>query len=122
MMGVWLILLSKGGVPLASSRFTSSSPDCVDVLAVMEAFEEINRIKLTVRLTVEVSARTVVLLAEATAHTRVDAGAEPVLLASRQLRTGYSQKQTMDSAILQLLYGLDAQLAASELDATVKKP
>jgi len=107
---------------LASSRFTSSSPDCVDVLAVLEAFEEINKCRIVVRLTLENSARSVVLRIEGEAYTRPIVGVEPVLLASHALRTGYSDRQTMDAATLQLLYGLDAQLARNELDATVKKP
>jgi hypothetical protein len=86
----------------------------VDVLAVLRAFEEMNECSIVVRLFAQSTAKLSVLQVVVEAWGRENSAAEPVLLGSRQLTLGYHNPQTMESVILQALYGLDGDMAREE--------
>src|SRR4029450_1981694 len=112
---------TKGGLPLASSRFTSSTPDAVDVLAVMTAFEELNKCRLTVRVYTELRKHTWTLAFDVTAHDGAPDAAGVKCLAYRKSSLGYGSPVPMEAVILRLLYGIDADMAKEEFAQVAKE-
>jgi len=106
---------------LALKNGSSGGVDCVDVSYVLAAFQEMNKCTLHVIITLEgTAARPVMVLrVSAWSHPLVDV--EPVLLASQKLPVGSTGPRTMEAAILQALYALDAQLAAGEFARADRK-
>jgi hypothetical protein len=103
---------------LATSRISSNNPDWVDVVEVMAAFEEINRVTITLTGRVVVVAGARSLRLELQAHdNKIEIGEAPSL-ASQRCSLGYGGYKTMESAIMWALYQLDWQLAQHELDKT----
>jgi hypothetical protein len=105
---------------LASSRYSSSSADGVDVLAVLTAFEEINQCQIEVKLFAQSTAKLGVLQVVISALVPGKSDVARAVLASKQLTLGYNNYRTIDQTILNGLYQLDAELARAEL-AKVKK-
>jgi len=100
---------------LASSRGTLNGPDLVDVHAVLIAFEHINSCRLRVELFVQRTTKMEVLQMKVSAFEIQDLDQDPKLLVSHQSTIGFGKARTMDVAILQALYKLDADLANLEL-------
>jgi len=99
---------------LALKQGSSSGVDVVDVKYVLAAFQEINKCGLRVGMHLEgTSARPELILTLTAWSTLLDVP-EARLLASQKLQVGSMGPRTMEAAILQALYGLDAQLAADE--------
>jgi len=100
---------------LASSRFSANSPDWVDVTSVIEAFEEMNQVVITLRGRVERmgSERLLTFLVEAH-DARYEIGEVPTLAFVR-CHPGSSNHRSMESAILWSLYQIDGQLAKNEM-------
>jgi len=88
---------------------------------VMAAFEAINQVRLEVRCGLVGGTNDAQLSFVFTAFTRETADAEPVLLASVTRRQSYSKVRTMDAAILQGLYALDAEMAREEFTRVLQK-
>jgi hypothetical protein len=88
---------------------------------VMAAFEAINQVRLEVRCGLVGGTNDAQLSFVFTAFTRETADAEPVLLASVTRRQSYNKARTMDAAILQGLYALDAEMAREEFTRALQK-
>lgn len=98
-----------------------SSVDVVDVLSVFDAFQSINHCHLTVEMWLESGQGVQVMVLEMRAWEK---GADKLAvqpLASLLQRIGLSGPRSMEAAILQGLYGLDAQLAEKEFAATIHR-
>jgi hypothetical protein len=106
---------------LASSRDTRNGPDLQDVLSAMMAFEGINSVRLVLHLLTEKVGQTVVLRMEVEAWERPKESTAPLLLASSSVRIGSSDRRTVDAALLQLMYKLDAVLATGEFSKLTNK-
>jgi len=106
---------------LALKQGSSSGVDCVDVKYVLAAFQEINRCRLIVELTIQGTPARPDLILGVMAWENADVDAEPVLLASQRLPVGSVGPRTMESAILQALYALDAQMAEAEFVRGIRK-
>jgi len=99
----------------------SSGVDFVDVKYVLAAFQEINKCRLIVQITVEGSASRPSLILQVEAWDNLDVTAEPVRLASQRCPVGSTAPRTMEAAILQALYALDGQMAEEEYARTHSK-
>jgi hypothetical protein len=106
---------------LALKHGSSSGVDCVDVKFVLAAFQEINSCRLVVQLTIEGSAARPDLVMEVTAREKADAPAGPAHLGSVRLSVGSTEPRTMEAAMLQALYAVDAQLAEKEFARGIDK-
>jgi hypothetical protein len=95
--------------------------DCVDVRYVLAAFEELNKCKLSVLIRVSGTQARPVMDLEVQADPLESAAAEPVPLALAKCTIGSTGTRTMEAAILQALYALDAQLAERELARADRK-
>lgn len=96
---------------MARNRTWSNNPDAVEVGEVMEAFETINRVVLTVTLRVGVLRGARKLVVEIQAHNpEMEIGEQPSL-ASVRLYPGSTHPPSVDAAILQGLYTIDFELA-----------
>lgn len=87
----------------------------MDVKYVLAAFQELNKVSLRVSMHLEGTAARPELLLTVTAWDTLLDVPEARLLASQKLLVGFTGARTMEAAILQALYGLDAQLGAEEL-------
>lgn len=107
---------------MAQSRGTSNSPDEVDVVSVMEAFQEINSVVLTLTGRVVSTGGRSGLKLEIQAHQEgIEIGAAPSL-ASASVTVGVQGRPQIAGAILQALYSVDALLARMEMEGLTKKP
>jgi len=88
--------------------------DCVDVRYVLAAFETLNRCKLSVLIRVSGTEARPVMDLEVWADPLESVAAEPARLGSVRSVVGSTGARTMEAAILQALYTLDAQLAVGE--------
>lgn len=111
-----------GGEKLAQSRGSLNSPDAVDVASVMEAFEEINQVVLTLTGRVERAAGRSGLKLEIQAHSKEVPIGEAPSLASASVTVGSQGQGRIAGAILQALYSVDAALARMEMEGGIKKP
>lgn len=102
-------------------RGYSAGADLVDVAAVLAAFEAINSVRLSIRLGLVKEEKRDTLYATLEAFEGVEESGEVKVLASARLRLGFPSPQTMEAAILQGLYKLDADLAAGEFARTKVK-
>ena len=100
---------------MGSSKIYSAGVDLVDVAAVMTALEEINRVRLEVKLNLVWIVGKQVLEMVVSAYDRMGEDGEASALAYQRCRIGYLSPQTMEAAILQALYGVDAQLGEMTL-------
>jgi len=93
----------------------------VDVKYVLAAFEQINKCKLSVLIRLSGTESKPVMDLEMWADPLESVAAEPAHLACQRSIVGSTGARTMEAAILQGLYSLDAQLAESELAKTIDK-
>jgi len=106
---------------LALKQGSSTGVDVVDVKYVLSAFEAINRCKLSVLIRVSGTEARPVMDLEVWADPLESAAAEPAPLGSVKSVVGSTGARTMEAAILQALYSLDAQLAAGEFARAIDK-
>jgi hypothetical protein len=99
---------------LALKQGSSTGVDCVDVKHVLSAFQEINKCRLIVRLTVDGTAARPDLVLAVKAEEIVIGDVVPALLASTSVIVGSMGPRTLEAAILQELYRLDAIIAEYE--------
>ena len=105
---------------MATSRFSSNSPDVIDVGAVMEAFEQINQCAITIFGKVEdVRDRKELCWLVQALDTKEDVP-DLKVLASVKCHLGSGSHRTMEAALLWALYQLDAQIARYELRNSTK--
>lgn len=108
----------NGGVPLASSRFSSSRPDAVDVRYAVQAFQHINQVRIEIRMSLMELEGEPVFALEMVAHDlKKEVGDQPSL-ASVKSKIGYRERHQMEAVILQGLYKLDGELAEREFAKT----
>jgi hypothetical protein len=93
----------------------------VDLTVFMSAFQGINKLRVTVELSVVDRGQYSEMIVQATAWDLhpADGDQPPSVLLS--VRSTLAPKQTLDAAILQLLYVLDGRLADTEVEKTVKQ-
>ena len=106
---------------MALKQGSSTGVDAVDVKYVLAAFEELNSCRLVVQLSIEGTAARPDLIMEITAVDKGSASAAPAPLAYQKSIVGSMGPRTMEAAILQALYALDAQLAAAEFARGIDK-
>lgn len=98
-----------------------NSVDVVDVVCVLDAFQSINNVHLTLELWLESTTKQLVMVLEMRAwEVGVDKLAVQPLASLKQM-IGSSAPRSMEAAILQGLYGLDAQLAEGEFARVIPK-
>lgn len=107
---------------MAVSRVTSNGPDEVDLATFMTAFQGINRLRLTVELSVADRGHLAEMQVQVTAWRLEEANGEAVPSVLRSVRAGVAPRQTLAAAILQQLYVLDSKLAEDEFGKAGKKP
>jgi hypothetical protein len=93
---------------------SSTGVDCVDVRYVLSAFETLNQCKLSVLIRLSGTEARPVMDLEVQADPLESAAAEPAPLGLVKSVVGSTGARTLEAAILQALYSLDAQLAAGE--------
>lgn len=99
---------------MALKQGSSTGVDVVDVKYVLAAFQEINKCALRVSMHLEgTTARPEMMVTVKAWDTLLDVP-EAKLLAFQKLIVGSTGARTMEAAILQALYGLDAAMAAEE--------
>lgn len=103
---------------MALKRGYSPGVDLVDIAAVLAAFEAINSVRLSIRLGLVKEETRDTLYATLEAFEGTHESGEVITLASVRLRLGFPSPQTMEAAILQGLYRLDADLASGEFART----
>lgn len=99
---------------MASRRGLSSGVDAVDVATVMSFFQGMNRVRLTVEMEVVDDGPVSSMRLQLTAWQLSDptSAVPPSVLVS--VRRMMEARQSMEAAILQLLYAVDFQLALKE--------
>ena len=108
-------------LPLASSRGSSNTPDVMDILSAMTAFEQQNTIVLELRLTTAKKGTEDDFWIACLAHDgSAEIGALPPL-ASVSLSFLALRVKSLDAALFRALYALDAQLALNEFASVAKK-
>ena len=107
---------------MASSRYSSNTPDWLDVAVNLAAFETMNKVKLEVRLEVTSQNDRAELLIAVIASTPADVTAERVALGSATVRCSATNLNTLEAALIHALYALDSQLAYSEMAGKNDKP
>ncbi len=108
-----------GGVKLALKEGSSSGVSYVDVLHVLGAFEVLNKCRIVVRLTTQGAGSQLQLVMELVAFDILEGLPEARRLASQRLIVGSLGPRTMEAAILQALYQLDALMAAEEFESII---
>jgi len=106
---------------LALREGSSNGVDVVDVKYVLSAFEAINKCKLSVLIRVSGTAARPVMDLEVQADPLDSAAAVPAPLGLVKSIVGSTGARTMEAAILQALYALDAQLAEGEFARAIDK-
>lgn len=106
---------------MALNQGSSGGVDCVDVKYVLSAFQVLNRCGLVVTIRVFGTESRPVMELEVRADPLESAAAEPVPLGSVRCEIGSSGPRTMEAAILQGLYRLDAILAEGEFARAISK-
>jgi len=105
---------------LASSRISLNSPDVIDVAAVIQAFEQINKCEITVFGKVESVHGQDCLTFLVGAQDNTTDLPDHRYLASVKCSLGLYGHRTMESAILWALYQLDWEMAKYEMERTHK--
>lgn len=106
---------------MASSRFSSNSPDLQDVTVTIAAFEKINEVRVNVRLgCIEHKGHTdLEMIAEAWSLPGLQQ--EVKLLGCVSVRCSTINLKSMDAALIHVLYLLDGKLDEAEFAAVDKK-
>lgn len=107
---------------MALKRGGSNSADVVDVMALLEAFEEMNgcRVSVEMMLTKEGGIRDLWL--QATAWERGGELPDPKVLTSVNATCSAINLRSLDAAVIRILYTLDGKLAwQGEVRPEVKK-
>lgn len=104
-------LYRKGCLPLAVNRSPSLGPDLKDITEAIATFQEQNRclVVITTRMARLPTAQH--LWMEGKALSELNTNGVRTLLGFASVQCGELNCQTMDAAILSLLYALDFQLA-----------
>lgn len=106
---------------MALKHGSSSGVDVVDVKYVLGAFEQINKCKLEINIYLQgTPARPEVWLKMWAWEPLVDR-MEAKPLAYQKTLIGSSGPRSMEAAILQAMYALDAQMAEQEFAKTIRK-
>lgn len=100
---------------MGSSRGTQNGPDDVDVRYVLQAFEAMNKCRITISMRLDGRSDSIALIVEVHAWEGLDDVPEAQHLGSVKSTIGYKDRRSMEAAILQSLYQLDAHLAREEL-------
>jgi len=106
---------------LASSRDTSNGADLLDLAAVVDAMERTNRIAITISMRTVKTGIYPRLSIVMEAHDEAFEIGEVATLASVKLTTGSHDLRTMEAAIMQSLYKLDAEVASAEVSRVVNQ-
>jgi hypothetical protein len=106
---------------LASSRGTSNGPDVQDVIHTILAFEAINQVRFSLVIGRVDNGKESCLQMTADAWPKEDVPGDHSPLASAKYVIGLSDRRTMDACIMQLMYKLDAVLAAGEFSKLMKQ-
>jgi len=96
---------------LASNRDTSNGPDWRDFAEAMAAFESQNGMRLSLQMSTVELGRDVDLCVRLMASTPNGAPAELAQSVSEERYMSSMNRRTLEAALLQLLYALDARLA-----------
>jgi hypothetical protein len=104
-------------LPLASSRLSSNYPGGQDVVMNLEAFEAINTVTIEIRMRSSLRGGLADIVMTALAHPSAELIGEVPPLASVSRSYLGMQVKTLDAAVFQLLYALDAQLALREFES-----
>jgi len=99
---------------LASSQNSLHNPDWLDVGEIVKAFQEMNKVHITLFGRVEDVHGSQQLTFLITAEEAEYATAEPAVLASVKCHLGSGNHRTMEAAIMWALYQLDWQLASTQ--------
>lgn len=105
---------------MASSRFSSSIPDLLDVTMTMVAFETINNVRLEVRMSRVHEGGKSDLALTVLAHEPTRGIGEAPPLGSVNVKCSALNLRTLESAVIHALYQLDSQLAAHEFASVLK--
>lgn len=106
---------------MASSRITLNGPDWKDLAEALIAFERQNNVRIVITFRTCKGTEAPDMWAEAKAIGKADSSGVPSLLVLASVRCGGSNFQTVDAAVLSLLYQLDFQLAEREWAASAPK-
>jgi len=106
---------------LALKQGSSSGVDVVDVMYVLAAFEEINKCKLEVVISLLGTAARPQVVLEMRAWEREVDRMEVQPLGYLRQTIGSSGPRSMEAAILQGMYALDGQLAEEEFAKAIRK-
>jgi len=101
---------------LAQSRLSSNSYDWRDVAAILGAFEGMNECRIMVELTAVNHHGQPDILMSFEARETVERDGDLLLLASVSLRCSDTNRRSLDAAVSQGLYALDAKLASGEFE------
>lgn len=93
----------------------------MDVAMSLAAFEEINQVRISIRMGVvdQKGVEALSLQAEAWDRKGENGDQQPLVLV--KLLVGSYDRRSMGAVIFQLIYALDAELARVELDQTLRK-
>jgi hypothetical protein len=100
---------------LAASRISSSSPDWLDVVEVLSAFQEMNNVTIQLSGRVGNVAGERSLNLEFQAYDRKTQPTDQLCLASVHCQIGSHAHRTMEGAVMWALYRLDYELASLEM-------
>jgi hypothetical protein len=93
----------------------------IDIAAVMEAFEEINQVRITVSITLEGTGSERGLRIGAVAEERRGEDTEVTTLASASASFSATNLKTAEAAVLHILYMLDGKIAYAEINSAEPK-
>lgn len=106
---------------MASSRFSSNSPDLRDVATAWEGFEKMNGVTVTMGLCSQWVGENWQLVLEGCAWVKPAPSVEARLLVSEKLICSDTSWVSLEVAAFRLLYALDAALAFRELGGKRKR-
>lgn len=106
---------------MASSHRSSPGPDVRDIAIQLGAFEHVNKVSLSISITVEGGVLNPQMVYTVNAFTRETVDAEPAPLACVRFTQQQKGFRTMEAAIMYALYTIDFQLGEHELRGTRPK-
>lgn len=107
---------------MATSRISSNSPDWLDVVEVMAAFEQMNECVITLSGRVVDANGLRSLNLEFQAHEKTTEIGDRPSLASVRCQIGSHAHRTMESAVMWALYQLDWAIAKDTMSKIPKRP
>jgi hypothetical protein len=115
------LLYQEGVQPLASSQSSSNTPDVMDILSAMTAFEQQNTIVLELRLSTAKKGTEDDFWITCLAHNGSAEIGDLPPLASVSMSFLALRVKSLDAALFRALYALDAQLALNEFASMTEK-